>query len=316
MSKSVLLLENFMAIPNFQFFMSPLLKLLADKKEYHLKEVVEILSNQLNFSEEEKKQRTAKGNRFVLYDRIHWARFYLIVAGLLERPKRGYLRITSEGLAVHSRNPDKIDTQYLMQYEEFKNFLLKSRTGSQEKDEKTSVVFKENTPEEIFETAYNELRKTITDELLITVKSCSSSFFERMVIDLLVVMGYGGSRKDAGQAIGKSGDEGIDGVIKEDKLGLDVIYIQAKRWDKGTIGRPEIQKFAGALQGQRAKKGIFITTSNFTTEAREYVKNIESRITLIDGNELAEFMLDNNIGVSPVATYTLHKIDNDYFSEI
>jgi len=169
-------------------------------------------------------------------------------------------------------------------------------------------------PEEALETAYQELQDNLSSELLQTIKDCSPEFFERLVIDVLIKMGYGGSRKEAGQAVGRTGDGGIDGIIKEDKLGLDIIYIQAKRWE-GSVGRPEIQKFAGALQGQRARKGIFITTSDFTKDALDYVKNIDSKIILIDGSQLAELMIEHSVGVSPVASYEIKKIDSDYFIE-
>ncbi|MCA1958848.1 MAG: restriction endonuclease [Nitrospira sp.] len=170
------------------------------------------------------------------------------------------------------------------------------------------------TPGELLESAYQKLREDLAAELLNTVKECSPAFFERLVIDVLVKMGYGGSRKEAGKAIGRSGDEGIDGIINEDRLGLDVIYIQAKRW-KDPIGRPEIQKFVGALQGHRANKGIFITTSGFTREAQDYVTKINSKIVLIDGEDLSQLMIDHNVGVTPVMSYEAKKIDSDYFFE-
>ena len=163
--------------------------------------------------------------------------------------------------------------------------------------------------------SYKTIKEELGNQLLDKVKNCSPLFFERLVVELLVKMGYGGSIKEAGQAIGRQGDEGIDGVIKEDVLGLDVLYIQAKKWD-GTIGRPEIQKFAGALQGQRAKKGIFITTGNFSTEAKEYISKIESKIVLIDGKQLTEYMIDKNIGVTLEKSYSVKKLDQDYFEEI
>ena len=168
------------------------------------------------------------------------------------------------------------------------------------------------TPEDALAAAYQKLRKSLEADLLDQVKSSSPAFFERLVIDLLVSMGYGGSRRDAGRAIGKSGDGGIDGIIKEDKLGLDAIYIQAKRWE-GTVGRPEIQKFAGALQGQRATKGVFITTSNFSREAEEYANIINTKIILVDGERLATLMVDHNVGVSMLGVYELKKVDSDYF---
>ncbi len=199
-----------------------------------------------------------------------------------------------------------------MQFPEFVEFKNTKKENKQEIPETslTDTV----TPEEALGNAYQELRATLSSELLQTIKNCSPAFFERLVIDVLIKMGYGGSRVEAGQAIGRSGDGGIDGIIKEDKLGLDIIYIQAKRWE-GTVSRPEIQKFAGALQGQRARKGIFITTSAFSSEAAEYVKTIDSKIILIDGQTLANLMIDHNVGISPIASYEIKKIDSDYFSE-
>ncbi|MBP6472605.1 MAG: restriction endonuclease, partial [Chloroflexi bacterium] len=172
------------------------------------------------------------------------------------------------------------------------------------------------TPEEEIESVYQQLRKELASELLDTIKGCSATFFERLVVDLLVEMGYGGTRQDAGQAIGKTSDGGIDGIIKEDRLGLDIVYIQAKKWDGTTIGRPEIQKFAGALQGQRARKGVFITTSTFTQQAKDYASLIDSKIVLIDGELLAQLMIDYNMGVSLVVSYEIKRVDTDYFNEL
>ena len=161
---------------------------------------------------------------------------------------------------------------------------------------------------------YEQLEKALSSDLLDQVRAASPAFFERLVIEVLVKMGYGGSLADAGKAVGKSGDEGIDGIIKEDRLGLDVIYLQAKRW-QNTVGRPDIQQFAGALQGQRARKGVFITTSSFSAEARQYAANIETRIVLVDGSELARLMIAHGVGVTPVAVYELKRVDSDYFTE-
>ncbi|MEZ4525936.1 MAG: restriction endonuclease [Desulfobacterales bacterium] len=170
------------------------------------------------------------------------------------------------------------------------------------------------TPEEQLEDAYENIRESLATEILEQLKSVAPDFFERIIVEVIVKMGYGGTRRDAGQAVGKSGDGGIDGIIKEDRLGLDIIYLQAKRW-QGTVGRPEIQKFAGALQGQRAKKGIFITTSDFSKEARDYAAMIENKIVLIDGKQLAQYMIDFNVGVTTVSTYEIKKLDSDYFTD-
>ena len=191
---------------------------------------------------------------------------------------------------------------------------LPPKPKKKDKGKKAEPPPSETNPEETLETSYQELQESLASYLLQAIKDCSPDFFERLVVDVLIKMGYGGSRKEAGKAIGRTGDEGIDGIIKEDKLGLDIIYIQAKRWE-ANVGRPEIQKFAGALQGQRARKGIFITTSSFSKDALDYVKNIESKIILIDGERLAELMIEHNVGVSPVASYDVKKIDSDYFIE-
>jgi restriction system protein len=189
----------------------------------------------------------------------------------------------------------------------------KAKDKNEVAEVETEITSKQ-TPEELLEDGYQRIRQELAQELLNRVKSSSPRFFERLVVELLVKMGYGGSIKDAGQVIGKSGDEGIDGTIKEDRLGLDVIYIQAKKWE-GAVGRPEIQKFVGALYGQRAKKGVFITTSSFSHEATEYVKNIDNKIVLIDGKQLTELMIDHGVGVAIVSTYEVKKVDNDYFTE-
>ena len=231
-------------------------------------------------------------------------------AGLLTSPQRGYLCITERGVDLLKQNPQKIDLELLGQFEEFIAF----RTFKREKPPGQKEAEEERTPEEALESVYQNLRIDLANDLLQQIKASPPSLFENIIIDLLVKMGYGGSRKDAGTAIRKSGDEGIDGIIKEDPLGLDIIYIQAKRWEN-TVSRPEIQKFAGALQGKRARKGIFITTSNYSREAQEFASSIDTKIILIDGDQLAQLMIDHNIGVSPSATYETKKIDVDYFTE-
>jgi restriction system protein len=303
-----------MAIPDFQSIMLPLLKYLEDKKEHHIREAIETLSQQFGLTPEERKTLLASGQQYVFDNRVGWARTYLKKAGLIETTRRGYLKITERGLQVLQENPKEINVRYLMKFPEFVEFRSLKREKEEPDKEKEAGIVDLLTPEELIENAYQRLRQNLAAELIQRVKECSPSFFEKLVIDLLISMGYGGTRKDAGEAIGRSGDEGIDGIIKEDRLGLDVVYIQAKRWEN-PVTRPEIQKFAGALLGRKAKKGIFITTSGFTKDAREYAEKIESKIVLIDGETLAQLMIDHNIGVSPVASYTLKKIDNDYFAE-
>ena len=301
-----------MPIPDYQTCMLPFLEFLSDQKEHSLRETVDHLAKQFDLTDEERKEMLPSGQQAIFNNRIGWARTYLGKAALLEGTRRGYFRITQRGIDVLETKPDKINKKYLEQFDEFQSFLHTKKEVS-ELTQNDKVV-SDKTPFEELEIAYDNLRTTLIEELTENLKQCPPSLFEKIVIELLVRMGYGGSRKDAGQAIGKSGDEGIDGIIKEDRLGLDIIYIQAKRWEN-TVSRPEIQKFAGALQGQRAKKGIFITTSNFSKEAQEYVKNIDSKIILIDGDQLAQFMVDNNVGVSPVSVYEVKRVDQDYFTE-
>jgi len=296
-----------MAIPDYQSIMLPLLKYLGDKKEHFKREVVEALANQFNLTDEERKELLLSGKQSLFDNRVGWARTYLKKAGLIESIRKGLFVITDRGKQVLDKPPLKIDVEFLKQFPEFLEFIKPPQGGSPPPTPPT-------TPEERLEDAYKELQDGLTAELLQTVKNCSPEFFENLVVDVLIKMGYGGSRKEAGQAIGHSGDGGIDGIIKEDKLGLDIIYIQAKRWE-ANVGRPEIQKFAGALHGQHSRKGIFITTSSFSTDALEYVKNIESKIILIDGKTLAKLMIDHNVGVSPIASYEIKKIDSDYFTE-
>lgn len=297
-----------MAIPVYQNIMLPLLRFASDQKEYSLRQAIDTLADEFNLTEEERRQLQASGQTAIFGNRVGWARTYLKKAGLVETTRRGYFRITDEGLKVLAQNPPKIDVKFLEQFESFREFRTRSK--------KKPAVPKEEeiTPEEALEKAYQNLRDELAGDILQQIKSNPPSLFEKTVVELLVKMGYGGSRKDAGKAIGKSGDEGIDGIIKEDRLGLDIIYIQAKKWENN-VSRPEIQKFAGALQGKRAKKGIFVTTSAFSQGAIDYASSIESKIVLIDGESLAQLMIDNNIGVNPIAAYDVKKIDSDYFTE-
>jgi restriction system protein len=247
---------------------------------------------------------------------VAWAKVYLQRAGLLKGPRRAHFEITERGRQVLAERPERIDIAYLDRFEEFREF----RTASRRSDEDISTAAgpsaepTDETPEELLEQAYQRIHTELASELLTRVKAGSPRFFENLVVELLLKMGYGRSRAEAGRAIGQTGDEGLDGIISEDRLGLDTIYIQAKRWD-GTVGRPEVQKFVGALHGKRARKGVFITTGTFSGEAKEYVAHIEPRVVLIDGRQLAEYMVDINLGVAPKATYELKRIDSDYFLE-
>lgn len=301
-----------MAIPDYQSIMLPLLRFAADGNEHSLRHAIEGLSEKFGLTDTEKTELLPSGQQPRFDNRVAWARSYMSKAALLESTRRGYFRITQRGREILSKNPPEINVKFLEQFAEFVEFRTKRRVREETTESTQTETLQ--TPGELLETAYQKLRDDLSAELLKTVTECSPPFFERLVIDVLVKMGYGGSRKEAGKAIGRTGDEGIDGIINEDRLGLDVIYIQAKRW-QATIGRPEIQKFAGALQGHRAKKGIFITTSEFSREAEDYVAKIDSKIVLIDGEQLSQLMIDHNVGVTPVTLYETKKMDSDYFIE-
>lgn len=311
-----------MPIPDYQTLMLPFLRIAGDGKEHRFRDAVESLAQEFSLTDEERNVMLPSGTAPLFDNRVGWARTYLKQAALIESRKRGFFHITPRGKELLAKNLPRIDNSTLEQYQEYLDFKL--RRGEPKDTSKPEAQYNQvplistnetptdSTPEELFSQAYQRLRSNLEGELLEQVKGSTPAFFERLVIDLLVAMGYGGSRRDAGRAIGKSGDGGIDGIIKEDKLGLDVIYIQAKRWE-GTVGRPEIQKFAGALQGQRANKGVFITTSNFSREAEEYASIITSKIILINGEQLATLMVDHNVGVSPISAFEIKRIDSDYF---
>jgi len=304
-----------MAIPKFYEIMLPFLELISDRKEHKIQELFEKIADYFKLSDEERTKMLDSGNDIILNNRVRFARLYLKQAGLIEYVSRGTFKITQRGLDVLKSKPKIIDVKFLEQYPEFIEFRYKRKKETKNTIEEKQETLEDQTPEEILDSAYSEIRQTLTKELIGSVKDCSPQFFEKLVVELLLKMGYGGSRKDAGAAIGKSGDGGIDGIIKEDKLGLDVIYIQAKRWRDGTVGRSDIQKFVGALVGKQAHKGIFITTSTFTNGAIEYANNVDVKVILIDGAELAKLMIDYNVGVSVTAIYELKKIDSDYFVE-
>lgn len=305
-----------MAIPDYQTLMLPVLRLASAAEELRFRDMVETLAQELQLTPEERSELLPSGAAFLFDNRVGWARTYLKQAGLLESPKRGILRITDRGKAALAGKPSRIDVKFLEQFAEFREFRTR-RPDDGRNDKVTAEAPRQaapdiETPEERLAAAYRTLRTTLQTELIEQVKSASPSFFERLVVDLLLAMGYGGSRQDAGRAIGKAGDGGIDGIIKEDKLGLDVIYLQAKRWE-GTVGRPEVQKFAGALQGHRASKGVFITTSSFTRDAQDYANAINTKVILIDGATLTELMVDHGVGVATTGVYELKRVDADYF---
>lgn len=309
-----------MSIPDYQTVMLPLLRYLSDGQERVLRDVVDALAQEFRLTPEERTELLPSGRAPVLNSRVGWARTYLKQAGLVDLPRRGVLRITQRGRDVLEEKPARIDVRLLERFPEFVAFRERRRDPAPASDGLGSAISSgdtdDETPEESLTLAHRRLRGILEQDIIQQVREASPPFFERLVVDLLLAMGYGGSRREAGRAIGRSGDEGIDGVINEDRLGLDVVYIQAKRWKDGnTVGRPDVQKFAGALQGQRARKGVFITASSFTRDAIDYATRIESRIVLIDGPELARLMVDHGIGVSTVGVYEMKKLDADYFSE-
>lgn len=306
-----------MPIPDFQTIMLPMLQAASDGKEYQIREIRQRLADTFALTEDEHGRLLPSGRQTVFSNRVAWSKVYLTQAGLLLSPKRGCLKISDRGRAVLREKPDRIDMRFLERFPEYVEFRASSKKNHTD-DQPTPPGGDQNelqeTPEESLEAAYQKLREALASELLARVKSASPQFFEGLVVELLLAMGYGGSRKEAGEAIGKAGDEGIDGIINEDRLGLDVIYLQAKKWD-GTVGRPELQKFVGALHGKPAKKGVFITTGAFSAEAIDYVSRIDPKIVLIGGRQLAELMMDFDVGVTTTGSYHVKRIDTDYFGE-
>lgn len=306
-----------MSIPDFQSIMLPLLKILGDGKIYKYREILELLVAEFQVTEAERKEMLPSGQQEIFDNRVGWAKTYLKKAGLIDSPQRATFVISERGKEILSQNLDRIDTKFLRQFSEFQEFTrVKKQNETISVDDHCQAKEEEQTPEELLENSYQEIRQSLATDLLSILRKLSPVAFEKLVVELLVKMGYGGSIKDAGKAVGKSGDEGIDGIIKEDRLGLDIIYIQAKRWaDGNAVGRPEIQKFVGVLAGQGAKKGIFITTSYFTKDALEYAPRNEIKIVLIDGDELGQLMIDYNLGVSTQKIYEIKRIDHDYFGD-
>jgi restriction system protein len=302
-------------VPDFQALMLPLMQHISDEKEYSMRETRDFLARRFNLADEELKQYTPSGNQKLFYNRVSWAKAYLKMAGFVKNTKDKNFMITDKGKQVLSTKPNTINIKFLKQFPEYLENSGRSKTEKRLNAIEIDDDAESNaTPEEILESNYLKVRKNLAGEILSKIKLNSPDFFEDLVVKLLVKMGYGGTIEDAGKSIGRSGDEGIDGIIKEDRLGLDVIYIQAKRWESA-VGRPDIQKFVGALAGQGAKKGVFITTSRFTDEAKEYQPKNETKIVLIDGEHLAELMIDFDIAVTTTRTFMIKRIDNDFFDE-
>lgn len=304
-----------MAIPDYQSLMLPVLQIAA-KGETSVPITENQISTEFNLSDADREMLLLSGKQRILHNRIHWAKFYLSKAGLIESPRRGRFVATKQGHQILHQNPARLDNQFLLSIPAFMDFYKSNQ--STEKAEAISNVGMEDiaTPEEIIEKSYNALQVALRSDLLDRILQNSPQFFEGLIVNLLVAMGYGGSHKDAAQQLGKSGDGGIDGVINEDFLGLDRVYIQAKRYDlSNVIGRPVIQAFTGSLVGFGATKGVFVTTSTFSSQAREYVTRIPQRVVLIDGKLLAELMIEHSVGVRLQRAIEFKRLDEDFFSE-
>lgn len=301
-----------MAIPDYQTLMRPVLAAVADGSPHRIRDLVPLLADQYKLSDEERNQLLPSGMQRILDNRVGWAVSYMKKAGLLTSPQKGVTQITSVGLQVLKDHPERVDNSVLAQFPSFQEFKApKPATIAKP----TSVGISDGqTPEESLEATWSQLNASLGQALLLKIKDASPKFFEKLVLDLLVRMGYGGSFADAATMLGKSGDQGVDGVIKEDKLGLDMVYVQAKRWDQQVAGA-EVQAFAGSLEGHHAQKGVFITTSGFSPAAKAYVEKIQKRIVLIDGQRLVELMIEHNVGITTTRNYEVKRIESDYFEE-
>lgn len=301
-----------MPLPDFQSVMRPVLFSVKDGSPKLMTEVLEEVCDHFQLTEDERALRLPSGKQTYIKNRVGWARTYMKKAGLLTIPQRGQIRITDRGRQAMEECPERITVRYLKKYPEFLAFHTHTPTHPKAEPADSDVS---DTPDEQLQQAHTSLLDSLADELLDTIIAATPAFFEKLVVDLMLAMGYGGSREDAGQATRYTSDGGIDGIIKEDPLGLDVIYLQAKRYTDKVVGRPDVQAFAGALDMQRARKGVFITASKFSNDARQYVGMIEKKIVLIDGQELARLMIQYNLGVATKETYDVKHIDSDYFNE-
>ncbi|MDD1012198.1 restriction endonuclease [Pseudomonas rubra] len=302
-----------MSIPDFQSVMRPVLEAVRDGVAIPLSVLRESIADVFQLTEEERKERLPSGHQTVINNRVGWARTYLNKAGLLTIPSKGMVQITARGREALANGPERITVAWLKQFPEFADFHT-AKPQTVDVLGVLEVEAAETTPDEQLAEAHQALVQSLADELLAQVRAATPGFFEQLVVDLMLAMGYGGSRKEAGKATQATSDDGIDGIIKEDKLGLDVIYLQAKRWTN-TVHRPEIDKFIGALTRQRARKGVFITTSEFSVGAREAALGLDIKVVLIDGVELARLMVENNLGVSVKQVYEVKQLDSDYFAE-
>ncbi len=302
-------------IPDYQSLMLPVLHV-AVRGETGIAHCIEHLASDLGLTEEELLEMLPSGKQTIFSNRVHWAKTYLAKARLLEVTRRAHFKITDRGRKVIASHPERVDNTVLMQFAEFREWREKSATGrrSSPKGDAKETPADDVAPLERMETAHQEVEDEIRAEILDRVLKASPSFFEQLIVDLLVTMGYGGSRAGAGRAIGRSGDGGIDGIINEDPLGLDIVYVQAKRYQKSNrVQRPEVQGFSGSLDGVGATKGVFVTTSGFSDGAREFAERISKRIILIDGDDLTRLLIKYNVGVRTSHAFEIKRVDEDYF---
>lgn len=311
-------LEPHMPVPGYQDFMLPLVKLASDGQEHKITDAIDALADQFGVDEQDREIMLPSGTQTRLYNRVTWALTYLTKSLLLDKSARGRFKIAPRGVEVLKKNPPRIDNAFLTQFDEFRAFRKKKAKSAsivEPADDGGDEVETSLTPLERVEGGYNELREVLADELLSRVRVMKPKAFEQLVVDVLVAMGYGGSQLDAAQVVGKSGDGGIDGVIKEDRLGLDMVYVQAKR-HTNDVGPGAIREFVGSLGEHKATKGVFITCGGFTSGAIEAAAKAHHRIVLIDGDQLADYMIDNGVGVADYKAYTVKKLDGDYFGEV
>lgn len=307
-----------MTIPDYQSLMLPVLQVAADGVT-RVPDAADKIANQLGLTEEEREELLPSGKQRLLHNRVHWAKFYLSKAGLIDSPKRGWFVTSSTGKELLATHPASVTNETLMKYSSFKDFLLGSAPKTKG-DELTpsgppTLPPSGSTPEEQIEAAVTSLSSALKGDLIERVLANSPAFFENLIVELLVAMGYGGSHRDAAKQLGRAGDGGVDGVVNEDRLGLDRVYIQAKRYNGGTVGRPEVQAFVGSLVGLGASKGVFVTTSSFSPHAKDYAKSLSQRVVLIDGKQLADLMVEHDVGVRIERRLDIKRIDEDFFLE-
>lgn len=302
-----------MSVPDFQTIMRPLLAFHADGHEHEVAATRHAIADHFNLGPEDLADRIPSGRVTTLQNRVGWAAMYLFRAGLLERPRRAHYQITERGRGMLDQHPERIDLSVLKQFEEFQEFRKAGKSDAAEEISDEGPAEAE-TAEERIDAGYQELRSALIADLLDRVREGDWDFFERLVLKVLRSMGYGGPEGAIERLGGHGSDSGVDGVIREDPLGLELIYIQAKAWQERTVGRPDIQQFIGALHGRQANKGIFITTSKFSPEAQNYAEGVSSRVILIDGPRLAELMIDHNVGVTTRDSYEIKEVDLSYFT--